>query len=54
MQGVPRRRLAPSDQVIDVSFSKMSISQAAACRTASRCASFERRKVALSNVKARL
>ena len=49
-----RHRLAAADHVIEVSFSKMSISHAAACRIASRCASFERRKVALSSVNARL
>ena len=47
-------RLTPDDQAIALSFSSTSISQAAACKIASRCASFERRKVALSNVYARL
>jgi len=42
------------DQAIAVSFSSTSISQAAACKIASRCASFDRRKVTLSSVKARL
>ena len=42
------------DQVIAVSFSSTSISQAAACNTASLCASRDLRKVSLSNVSTRL
>jgi hypothetical protein len=37
-----------------VSFSSTSISQAAACKIANRCASLERRKVVLSNLNARV
>ena len=58
MQSSKQKRLQQpcigSDQVIEVSFSRMSISQAAACSTARRCASFDLRNVALSSVNARL
>ena len=41
-------------QMIVVNCSSKSISQAAACSTASRCANFDLRNVSLSNVSARL
>ena len=51
---LPESRFITADQEIAVSFSNTSISQAAVCRIANRCASLERRKVVLSNVNARV